>query len=87
MQPYVPAGNGDKSGEYTTHSLRHTFATRCVERNINVKMTQKMLGHSTYSITADIYQHINNVFEIAQIELMNLNIEKERETIKNPLKA
>lgn len=40
------------------HSLRHTFATRCYEANIPLKIIQYMLGHSTFEMTANIYTSI-----------------------------
>ena len=40
------------------HTLRHTFATRGLERGIPLKIMQEILGHSTISMTADIYTHV-----------------------------
>ncbi len=42
------------------HDLRHTFATRCVEKGIPMKYVQYWLGHSSYKTTADIYSHVSN---------------------------
>lgn len=42
------------------HDLRHTFATRCLECKIDMKIVSKMLGHSTIQITADLYTHVTN---------------------------
>lgn len=40
------------------HSLRHTYATKLFERNNRLETVQKLLGHSSISITADIYTHV-----------------------------
>lgn len=40
---------------FSCHSLRHTFATRLCEDNVNVKVIQDVLGHSDYRTTMDIY--------------------------------
>lgn len=40
------------------HTLRHTFATRGLEHGIELKVMQELLGHSTLSMTADIYTHV-----------------------------
>lgn len=39
------------------HALRHTFATRCVELDFDVKSLSELLGHSTVSMTMDRYVH------------------------------
>lgn len=41
----------------TPHTLRHTFATRCVEQGLPVHDVQALLGHSDPSITLGIYTH------------------------------
>jgi integrase len=40
------------------HDLRHTCATLLLSRNINPKIVSEMLGHSSVSITLDIYSHV-----------------------------
>lgn len=40
---------------FSCHNLRHTFATRCNEREMNVKIIQTVMGHSNISTTLDIY--------------------------------
>lgn len=39
------------------HALRHTFATRCVEKNVDIKTLSEVLGHSNVSITLNTYVH------------------------------
>lgn len=43
---------------FSTHILRHTFATRCIENGMKPKTLQKILGHATLNITMDAYVHI-----------------------------
>jgi len=43
---------------FCLHSLRHTFATRCLENGVPLKVLQGWLGHSTFEVTADIYSHV-----------------------------
>ena len=40
------------------HVLRHSFATRCIENGMQPKTLQKILGHSSISITMDLYVHV-----------------------------
>jgi len=39
------------------HSLRHTFATRCVEIGFDVKSLSEILGHASVNITMNRYVH------------------------------
>lgn len=39
------------------HSLRHTFATRCIEVGFDVKSLSEILGHANVSITMNRYVH------------------------------
>lgn len=40
------------------HSLRHTFATRALEANMNIKTCSAILGHSSTQITENCYTHV-----------------------------
>lgn len=39
------------------HALRHTFATRCIERGFDVKTLSEILGHANVNITLNRYVH------------------------------
>ena len=39
------------------HSLRHTFATRCVEVGFEIKTLSEILGHASPKITLERYVH------------------------------
>ena len=39
------------------HVLRHTFATRCVEVDFEIKSLSEILGHSSPRITLERYVH------------------------------
>lgn len=43
---------------FSSHMLRHTFATRLCESGMNMKLIQDILGHSGISTTMDIYAHV-----------------------------
>ncbi len=43
----------------TFHSLRHSFATKCIENGVDSKSLSEILGHSSVKITLDIYVHSN----------------------------
>lgn len=42
----------------TPHTLRHTFATRAIEKGIPPKVVQELLGHSSITMTLDLYTHV-----------------------------
>ena len=44
------------------HSLRHTYAIILCERDVNIKVMQKLLGHKDISTTMDIYTQIRQEF-------------------------
>ena len=39
------------------HSLRHTFATRCIELGFDIKSLSEILGHANVNITLNRYVH------------------------------
>ena len=56
---------------FSMHSLRHTFATRCIEAGIKPNYVQKMLGHSSIVTTMDTYVHTSieeSINEIAKFD-------------------
>lgn len=66
------AGLPDRGG---IHSLRHSFATHCLENGIEITVVQTLLGHASLSTTAG-YLHVR-AERLAQIQsplgLLDLN--------------
>lgn len=60
--------------KYSLHCLRHTFATRCLEQGISMKVVQKWLGHSRLDTTANIYTHVLSEFEKKEIEKFKMTL-------------
>lgn len=59
---------------FNYHALRHTFATRCIENEFDVKSLSEILGHANVSTTLQRYvhpsvnlkrQHMNRLGDIA----------------------
>ena len=50
------------------HSLRHTFATRCIEAGMDVKSLSEILGHSSVNITLNVYVHSSLEYKQRQID-------------------
>ena len=51
------------------HTLRHTFATRCVEVGFDIKSLSEILGHANVNITLNRYVH-------PSMDLKQKNMEK-----------
>lgn len=51
------------------HTLRHTFATRCVEAEVDIKTLSELLGHADVKTTLNRYVHSS--FELKQKVLNN----------------
>ncbi len=52
----------EKAGieKISMHTLRHTFATRCIESGMKPKTLQKILGHANLAMTMDLYVHVTD---------------------------
>ncbi len=53
---------------FCPHSMRHTFATRALERGIPPKVVQSYLGHSSIDVTMNIYTHVTAELEREEIK-------------------
>lgn len=53
------------------HSLRHTFATRALEKGIDIKTVSSILGHKNVVTTMNIYQDVYSARKIEVAEIMN----------------
>ncbi len=42
------------------HVLRHTYATRAIERGVQPKVLQQLLGHANIQVTMDRYVHVTD---------------------------
>lgn len=42
------------------HALRHTYTARAIERGMQPKTLQKLLGHSSLNMTMDRYVHVTD---------------------------
>lgn len=56
---------------YPLHSLRHTFATRCLEHGVSIRVVQKWLGHSKLETTAKVYIHVLSKFEFDECKKLD----------------
>lgn len=57
---------------YNMHALRHTYATRMVEKGVNIKFLQSALGHKNVETTLQIYSEALNEFQRRQADEINI---------------
>lgn len=57
--------------EVNLHALRHTYATRLIERGVPMKTAQVFLGHANYQVTADTYSHVTQETETQAVQVLN----------------
>ena len=53
------------------HALRHSWATRALEKKVEVHTVSKMLGHKSVATTMDIYQSVFVEQKIKAAQIMN----------------
>ncbi len=63
--------NANLPNHFSIHTLRHTFATRLIEKGANPKVISDILGHSSIQITLDIYGHVMPNKKQEAIELLD----------------
>ena len=55
----------------SSHSLRHTFGTRCIEAGMRAVAVQRLLGHKDVSVTLNTYTTIFDRYKEQEIEKLN----------------
>lgn len=61
---------------FSSHTLRHTYATRLVECNVPIKIVQNLLGHNDITITLNTYTSILDDYESAAMDIINNEFSK-----------
>lgn len=57
--------------KFHNHICRHTFATRAVEKNIDIRVLSKILGHSSVAFTMQRYVTIFDDYLFEQMSLLD----------------
>ena len=55
----------------STHSLRHTYGTRCIEAGMRAVALQRLMGHTDISITLNTYTSVFNKYKENELEKVN----------------
>ena len=70
--------------DITTHSLRHTFGTRCIEAGMAPIVVKKLMRHKDIRVTLNTYTSVYDSFKEREIEKVNRYFMNENmiETVK-----
>ena len=69
--------------DISTHSLRHTFGTRCTESGVQEVVLQRIMGHSSVNATLDNYVDVSDELKESELKSVysyfrdNMNIDFE----------
>lgn len=93
----VPVEEGEKNyyspndirGKYrpliTPHAMRHNFITLCWENGMDIMLTMKLVGHSDYQTTRNIYTHLSQKhLEQAKEDMLRMFADKTKVAEKLP---
>ncbi len=58
----------------TPHVLRHTFCTRLIQRGVNIKTAQYIMGHANADVTMNIYAHVDKENAISEMQNLHQNL-------------
>lgn len=57
--------------DISTHSLRHTFGTRCIESGMAPVVVQRLMGHKDIGVTLNTYTTVFDKFKENEIDKVN----------------
>ena len=57
--------------DISSHSLRHTYGTRCIEAGMRPVALQRLMGHTDISVTLNTYTSIFNKFKEEELNKVN----------------
>ena len=55
----------------SSHSLRHTYGTRCIEAGMRAVALQRLMEHTDISVTLNTYTSVFNKYKEAELEKVN----------------
>jgi integrase len=76
---FEPALRDAQLGKVRFHDLRHTYASLLIQQGENIKYIQSQLGHSSPTVTLNVYAHLMKpVNQEAACRLENTIFEADR---------
>lgn len=68
LEPYVIPK------DLTPYCLRHEYCSELARKGIDIRMAQRLMGHSQISMTANIYTHVNDTEMIENVAKILRNV-------------
>ena len=60
---------------FVPYDLRHTFCTDLARKGVDIRIAQKLMGHSSINITSDIYTHVDSQQILSEaIKILGKNV-------------
>lgn len=69
----------------STHSLRHTYGTRCIESGMAPVVVQRLMGHKDIRVTLNTYTSVLNKFKEEELDKVNQYYLNQNLLNENPL--
>ena len=63
--------------DISTHSLRHSYGTRCIESGMAPVVVQRLMGHTDIGITLNTYTSVFDKFKEEELDKVNKYYMKE----------
>lgn len=57
--------------DISTHSLRHSYGTRCIESGMAPVVVQRLMGHTDITVTLNTYTSVFDKFKEAELDKVN----------------
>lgn len=61
----------ESTDKISSHCLRHTYGTRCIEAGMTAVVLQRLMGHKDIKVTLNTYTSVFNKFKEDEIEKVN----------------
>lgn len=60
--------------DFCPYCLRHTYCTNLCKKNVDIRIAQKLMGHSDISLTANIYTTIDNSLVLSAAKIIGATV-------------
>ena len=54
--------------EFSVHQIRHSFCSRLVDQDVNIKVIQAVMGHSDFQTTMNVYAEVSEKKKVKEFE-------------------